>query len=167
MSALLGLPSTTPHPALRRAVFSVVATGAVLAAYPSSVPGPVGVEGAPGAGQVYDGRASYSPGRPAVVRLEGSAEGGRALTFAIVDGPDHGRLAPLGPVVCAPVTGTSCGAAMTYVADPRSGGRADRFRFRAADQDGRPSRTATVTLVPATFTPDPFFESGKRASTRG
>jgi hypothetical protein len=76
-----------------------------------------------------------------------------ALTFAVVTGPAHGTLQPIGPVTCVPdgTGGTSCTADVTYTPAADYQGP-DSFTYRA--NDGLADSLEATVSITVTAAPD-------------
>ena len=123
----------------------------------------------PNAPVAYETSATAAPGSAVDVTLSGYDPDQGQLTFAVVDGPTHGTLGAIGPVVCDYVDAFSCDATVSYTANPGTAGTTDTFTYRATDPAGSHSAPATVTLSiidpSAPSANDNFLAAGKDSTT--
>jgi VCBS repeat-containing protein len=108
-----------------------------------------------------DKTATTAEDTPTTITLSATDIDTLTLTFAVVTGPTHGTLQPIGPVTCVPdgSGGTSCTADVTYTPAADYQGP-DSFTYTASDglADSLEA-TVTLTVTPAPDAPTAVAQS--------
>jgi hypothetical protein len=100
-----------------------------------------------------------------VITLSGSDADGNNLTFAIVSGPSHGSLSPLGAPSCSTSAGTStCTSNVSYAPTGNYNG-SDSFTFKVND-GALDSSNATVSITVAPVNDVPTADTKAATVTR-